>query len=173
LPTDLARSLQRTVALRARFQQRKHLRALRDTLLSTGTIAYRRGGALVWHTDSPGESDLVLDGTSVTFTVSGMSSPQRIDLSSDPGMAKVFDTLRAVLEGNVDRLTPVFDIRVSSKQPLRVALTPRSDALTRSVEEIDLEFDAEFRLRRVSLREPDGDRTEIAFSDHVIETAGG
>ena len=115
---------------------------------------------------------MVLDGTSATFTVSGMSSPQRMDLSSDPGMAKVFETLRAVLEGNLDRLTPIFDIRVNSKKPLKIALTPRSDALARSVEGIDLEFDAEFRLRHVSLREPDGDRTDIAFSEHVIDTAG-
>ena len=37
---------------------------------------------------------------------------------------------------------------------------------------IDLEFDPEYRLRHVSLQEPDGDRTDIAFRDHVIEKDG-
>ena len=175
VPRELAplrEALQRTVSISARFEQKKHLAALRDTLTTTGHLSYHRGGSLVWHTDPPGESELVLEGSTATLSLAGMSSPQTLDLSSEPGMAKVFETLRAVLEADLERLTPLFALRVVRSRPLRIALTPRTEGLARSIAGIELEFDSQYRLRLVSLREPDGDWTDIAFRDHVIETAG-
>ena len=52
---DTAPSLQRTVTLSARFEQRKRLKALqRDG--DHGQLHYREGGRLIWHTDPPSES---------------------------------------------------------------------------------------------------------------------
>ena len=52
------------------------------------------------------------------------------------------------------------------------SLKPRTEALARVLQSIHLDFDRQYRLLHVSLREPDGDRTDIAFRDHVIEKAG-
>lgn len=174
LPADLTplrESLERTVALSARFQQTKHLKALQDQLVTTGRLHYRKGGRLLWHTDPPSESDLVLEGTTATLKVAGMSSPQAFDLSSEPGMGKVFETLRAVLEADLERLTPLFELQIIRARPLEVALKPRTEALARVLQGIQLDFDDQYRLLQVSLREPDGDRTDIVFRDHVIEKA--
>ena len=140
--------------------------------MTTGQLHYRKGGRLLWHTDPPSESDLVLEGTTATLKMAGMSSAQAFDLSSEPGMGKVFETLRAVLEADLERLTPLFELQVIRARPLRVSLKPRTEALARVLQAIQLDFDAQYRLLHVSLREPDGDRTDIAFRDHVIETAG-
>jgi len=175
LPADLTplrESLQRTVTLSARFEQTKHLKALQDQLVTTGRLQYRKGGRLLWHTDPPSESDLVLEGTTATLKMAGMSSAQAFDLSSEPGMGKVFETLRAVLEADLERLTPLFDLQVVRSRPLVVSLKPRTEALARVLKAIELDFDGQYRLLHVSLREPDGDRTDIAFRDHVIEKAG-
>ena len=175
LPADLTLlrdSLRRTIALSARFEQTRHLKALQDPLVTTGRLDYRKGGRLLWHTDPPSESDLVLEGTTATLKVPGMSSGQAFDLSSEPGMGKVFETLRAVLEADLERLTPLFDLKVVRSRPLGVSLKPRNEALARVLQGIRLDFDERYRLLQVSLREPDGDRTDIAFRDHVIETAG-
>ena len=175
LPADLTplrESLQRTVTLSARFEQTKHLKALHDALVTTGQLHYRKGGRLIWHTDPPSESDLVLEGTTATLKMAGMSSAQAFDLSSEPGMGKVFETLRAVLEADLERLTPLFELQVIRARPLGVSLKPRTETLARVLQAIRLDFDDRYRLLHVSLREPDGDRTDIAFRDHVIETAG-
>ena len=175
LPADLTPlrdSLRRTVALSARFEQTRHLKALQDALVTTGRLDYRKGGRLLWHTDPPSESDLVLEGETATLKMPGMSSGQAFDLSSEPGMGKVFETLRAVLEADLERLTSLFELKVVRSQPLGVSLKPRNEALARVLQGIRLDFDAGYRLLQVSLREPDGDRTDIAFRDHVIETAG-
>ena len=175
LPAELAplrESLQHTVALSARFEQTKHLKALQDVLVTTGKLSYRRGGEFRWHTDPPAESDLLLQGATATLMLPGMSSAQTFDLSSAPGMGKVFETLRAVLEADLDRLTPLFDLEIIRTRPLSVSLKSRTAALARALASIRLDFDARFRLLSVSLSEPDGDRTEITFRDHVIETSG-
>jgi len=175
LPADLTPlrdSLRRTVALSARFEQTRHLKALQDALVTTGRLDYRKGGRLLWHTDPPSESDLVLEGSTATLKMPGMSSGQAFDLSSEPGMGKVFETLRAVLEADLERLTSLFELKVVRSQPLGVSLKPRNEALARVLQGIRLDFDAGYRLLQVSLREPDGDRTDIAFRDHVLETAG-
>ena len=169
---SLRESLRRTVSLTARFEQTKHLKALQDALVTTGRLQYRRGGRLVWHTDPPGESELVLEGTTATLKMPGMSNGQAFDLSSEPGMGKVFETLRAVLEADLERLTPLFELQVLRSRPLAVSLKPRTEAIARALQAIRLDFDASDRLLHVSLKEPDGDRTDIAFRDHVIETAG-
>ena len=134
LPADLTplrESLQRTTSLSARFEQTKHLKALQDELVTTGQLHYRRGGRLVWHTNPPSESDLVLEGTTATLKVAGMSSAQAFDLSSEPGMGKVFETLRAVLEADFERLTPLFELQILRARPLGVSLKPRTEALAR------------------------------------------
>jgi outer membrane lipoprotein-sorting protein len=174
LPAELAplrESLRHTRTLSARFEQTKHLKSLQDVLVTTGQLNYRRGGQLRWHTDAPGESELLLDGSTASLKMPGMSSPQAMDLSSDPGMGRVFETLRAVLEADFDRLTALFDLQIVRARPLSVSLKPRTAAVARALEGIRLDFDAGFRLLHVSLREPDGDRTDIAFREHIIETS--
>jgi hypothetical protein len=87
-------------------------------------------------------------------------------------MGKVFETLRAVLEADLERLTPLFELQIIRARPLTVSLKPRTEVLARVLQTIRLDFDGQYRLLHVSLSEPDGDRTDIAFRDHVIEKAG-
>lgn len=175
IPPELAalrESLRHTLTLSAQFEQTRHLRALQDALVTTGHVYYRRGGELRWHTDPPAESDLVLEGATATLRMPGMASALVFDLSSDPGIGKVFETLRAVLEADLERLTPLFDVAIIRSQPLSVSLKPRTAALARALQAIRIDFDVHFRLVDISLSEPDGDSTDIKFHDHVIKTFG-
>src|SRR5262249_57410075 len=103
--TPLRESLQRTVTLSARFEQTKHLKALRDALVTTGQLHYRKGGRLIWHTDPPGESDLVLEGTTATLKMAGMSCAQALVLLSEAGMGIGFGMRPEVLDAGIRRLT--------------------------------------------------------------------
>jgi outer membrane lipoprotein-sorting protein len=167
----LRESLQRTEKLSARFTQTRHLAALHDALVTEGTLEYQKGGRLVWRTRPPAASELVLDGQHVTISYPGMGAAQTVDFSSEPGMGRVFETIRAVLEADFDRLLPLFTLTVERKVPLRVSLSPRTEELARTLRRIQLNFDRSFRLTHVVLNEPDGDATEISFRDQKIQTA--
>jgi Outer membrane lipoprotein carrier protein LolA len=161
LPRELValrESLQRTQKLSARFTQARHLAALHD-------------GRLVWRTLPPAASELVLDGQQVTISYPGMGGAQTIDFSSEPGMGRVFETIRAVLQADLEHLESLFTLTVERQNPLSVALTPRTQELARTLRRIQLDFDARLRLVHIVLKEPDGDSTEISFRDHVIQTS--
>jgi outer membrane lipoprotein-sorting protein len=174
LPQDLVplrESLQRTKKLSARFTQTRHLAALQGALTTEGTLEYEKGGRLVWRTLPPAESELVLAGQKVTISYPGMGGAQTIDFSSDPGMGRVFETIRAVLQADLEELQPLFKLSVTRREPLSLSLLPRKPELARTLRSIQLDFDRQLRLVHVGLTEPDGDSTEIAFRDHVVQTA--
>jgi outer membrane lipoprotein-sorting protein len=174
LPRELValrESLQRTKKMSARFTQTRHLAALHGALTTEGTLEYENGGRLVWRTLPPAESELVLDGQQVTMSYPGMGGAQTINFSADPGMGRVFETIRAVLQADLEQLEPLFTFVVGRKDPLSLSLSPRTPELARTLRSIQLDFDRRFRLVHVGLTEPDGDSTEISFRDHVIQTS--
>jgi outer membrane lipoprotein-sorting protein len=174
LPPELSAlhdSLQRTKRVSARFTQTRHLSALHGALTSEGSLEYENGGRLVWKTLPPAESELVLDGQHVTISYPGMGGAQTVDFSADPGMGRVFETIRAVLQADLVELQPLFKLVVVRKQPLSLALSPKTEVLARTLRRIELDFDRRLRLVHVGLTEPDGDSTDIVFRDHVLQSS--
>ena len=60
--TALKQKMDRLEQVRARFTQTRRWAALKDTLVSRGTVTYDRRGRLSWKTEAPGESELEYDG---------------------------------------------------------------------------------------------------------------
>lgn len=167
----LREALQRTVKVSAKFTQTRHLAALHDVLTTQGALEYQNGGRLVWKTFPPSESELVLEGQRVTITYPGMGGTQDVDFASEPGMGKVFETIRAVLQADLDHLRELFTVSIKRKEPLSLTLKPRTQQLSRTLRRIQLDFDHQLRLVHVHLDEPDGDSTDIVFRDHQIQTS--
>jgi outer membrane lipoprotein-sorting protein len=167
----LRESLQKTRRMTARFKQTRHWSALQDALVTQGSIRYEKGGQLVWRTDPPAESEVIVDDQRATIHYPALGTTQTLDFSAEPGLGKVFQTIRAVMEADLESLQPLFQLRLDRKVPLSLTLTPRSPEVSRTVKRIHMEFDKALHLTSVRLDEPSGDWTEIAFHDHVIETA--
>ena len=174
IPAELSAlraSMQRTERLSAKFTQTRHLAALHDALTTEGSLEYQSGGRLVWRTFPPSESELVMDGERVTIRYAGMSGAQTVDFASEPGMGRVFETIRAVLQADLDRMRSLFTVTIRRKEPLSLSLSPKAQELAKTLRRIQLDFDRQLRLIHVGLDEPDGDSTEISFRDHVIQTS--
>jgi len=168
----LRETLKRTQKLSVRFKQSRHWAALQDTLVTEGSLRYQKGGTLVWHTDPPSESTLTLEGRVATLSTPGLGTRETVDLNADPGMARVFDSIGAVLQADLESLQPLFSIRVVRRtSPLELELIPKGAELAKTVKRIGLTFQSsgdQQRLTTVLLEEGGGDRTEIAFFDHQI-----
>lgn len=167
--TALRTSLQRTRQLSARFKQTRHWAALQDALVTQGSVRYEKAGQLIWHTDPPAESEVILDGQRATIHYPALKTTQTVDFASDPGLRKVFQSIRSVLEADLESLEPLFELQLNRSVPLSLTLKPRLPEVSRTVKRIQLEFDKELRLTQVRLDEPGGDWTEIAFHSHVIQ----
>ncbi len=163
----LREKLARTTSLRATFVQKRHWAALRDPLVTEGTFSYTRPDQLRWHTQPPNESELVLEGRRAVMRYPALGTEQQFDLASDPGMATILDSILAVLQADVDRLLPQYNLKVVRRAPLDLELRPKSEQVAKVVERVELTFDARLNLANVVLREAGGDWTEIAFRDQV------
>lgn len=166
--TALRESLARTQKLSARFTQTRHWAALQDALVTEGTFEYQKSGRLVWRTAAPAESELVVENRTALMRYPALGTTESIDFSSDPGMARVFESIGAVLQADLEKLLPLFVLAVEGKAPLRLTLTPRTKELAEVVQRIRLAFDGQLRLTRVSLEEASGDRTDITFREHSV-----
>ncbi len=173
LPSMIAlrKRLAATESLTARFTQKRHWAALKDTLLTEGTLQYDRSGKMVWKTEKPSVSELTLEGASATMRFPALNTTQKFDLSSEPGMAKVFESITAVLKADLERLVPLYAVRVRKAAPLELELTPRNPQVASVVSRLHLTFNATPDLTGVTLEEPGGDSTEIAFRDHAVKMA--
>ena len=171
--TALQRSLQRTQSLTARFHQSRRWTALKDVLESDGRLQYTRGGALVWRTEHPAESELRLEGNRAVMSYPALKTEQTIDFSTDPGMGKVFETIRAVLQADLGVLQPLFELTVVRSTPLSLTLTPRTPELQRMLRSIRLEFNAQSLLTHVVLTEPSQDTTDLLFSQQDVQRSAG
>ncbi len=121
--------------------------------------------------DPPTESEVIIDDQRATIHYPALGTTQTLDFSAEPGLGRVFQSIRSVLEADLDRLQPIFELKLDRKVPLSLTLKPRLREVSRTVERIRLEFDKQLRLTHVRLDEAGGDWTEIVFHDHVIETA--
>jgi len=169
--TALAAHLARTSEVSAHFTQRRTLSALKDVLVSEGTFSWRRGGKLDWHVQTPTESEILLDYKTAVMRYPALQMEQAIDLSSQPQLAAVFQSILAVLRADLERLKPQYELSVQKKSPLWLDLKPKSAEVASVVEKIHLRFDERMDLARVTLDEAGGDTTDIAFQGHVKQVS--
>jgi outer membrane lipoprotein-sorting protein len=163
----LKEKLAKTVSLEAKFVQKRHWAALKDPLVTEGSFSYQKPDRIRWRTLPPNESELVLTGKRAQMRFPALGTEQEFDLGADPGLASVLDSIMAVLQADVDRLLPIYELTVVKKSPLQLGLKPRSDQVAKVVERIELTFDSKLFLTLVVLHESGGDWTEIAFRDQV------
>lgn len=162
----------RTPGLRAQFVQQRRWAALKDVLESSGTVAFERNGKLVWKTEKPSPTELVLDGAKATLKAGKLGVSQTFDLASDPGMAAVFESLTALVKADFATLEKQFQLKVTRASPVEVDLVPRAEGLAKVVSTIHLAFDKGHRLQSVELFEAAGDRTQIRFTGHAALDGG-
>jgi len=149
------------------FVQHKSLAIVEITLKSEGMIFFRRPGSVRYEIDSPTRSLLMYDGKKVrsyTF-IEG-----KWDLRRNPQGTAAGQVLRQMgrwIQGDFAADRKMFNVEVLpwEKGEGLIRLTPRSDALARFVQWIDLHVvkAPDYRVTRVTIRESDVDVTELRF----------
>lgn len=136
------------------FSQRKFLKVLRNPLLSSGRFIYHQQQGVLWQTQVPVASMLLLNDNRLISTEGEQDLPVAV--------AKVF---KALLGANFQALAPEFTMvgQVGNgQQPWQLNLTPKTDLLKKMFANIQLNGDSE--LRQLTLVEVNGNRTELLFS---------
>ena len=148
--------------LTATFEQKKFSPLLKKPLVSRGTIR-AKGDAMLWLSDTPEPTRLRIDGTSLQLLYVNQKT-----LEVYPLKGKMASMAASPLP-RLATLREKFDLSAdphAKPGTLAVLLTPKDAELKQFVDTVRVTLDEAAGVVRIfELTDPDGERTEITFTD--------
>ena len=146
-----------------RFDQTKQLVGIKKPLASNGRFCVVAGKGVLWRTLQPFPSTLRLTRDEIVQMQGGRVA-MRLDAKQEPVVRMINSVLFSLLSGDLGQLDKLFEMDggIQGKQ-WKVALTAREAALAKAIGAMTLE--GSDYVKKVTLSEAGGDRTEILFSD--------
>ncbi|GMU44932.1 MAG: outer membrane lipoprotein carrier protein LolA [Xanthomonadales bacterium] len=166
LLTTLSRRLTTTPVLRGEFIQERTLAGFAKPLRSAGRFVAARGRGVLWITREPFPGELAITTEAIRERVDGTEAVM-VDASREPALREVNRILLALLQGEFAALAGQFEVSGNATAtPWTLQLLPRGP-LAQAIAKIELEGGRQ--VDRVTIHEPGGDVSRIAFS---AQTAG-
>ena len=148
---------------RAHFIEQKKLAALTTPLTSEGELLYRKPAHLEKITTAPTPEKLVVDGDRLVISDAGNGAPRVLELSDQPQVAALIDTIRAAVTGDAATLQRLYTVDATGdRTDWRIVMRPRDPALGRLVQEVDLTGAAQ--LRTLASLAPNGDTDTLTIT---------
>jgi len=123
----------------ATFREEKNLAALERPLISIGRLHYRSPRILEKITSSPKSERLAVDGDHLTITM-GPEPSRVLDLSAQPELQALVDTIRGTLSGDLKLLRTYYVVRgEGTSSAWRLMLTPSDSRVARFVRVVIVE----------------------------------
>lgn len=158
---QLQAQLRAAPIVRGSFVQQKFLRALPQPLTSRGDFTLAQGKGLLWQLTSPFAQDLRITPQGIAKRDAQgqwQALPQQMGASRETGI------FLAVLAGDTHGLQENFDISLAGDaQDWTMTMKPSSALLSQVFDAIVIQGDT--LVRRIELRETQGDRTVLQLQD--------
>ncbi len=156
--------------VRGAFEQRKTVKGFRNPLVSSGEFIVSRQRGVLWRTQEPFASTLVVTRDRVLARAADGSVARRLSANEEPAVRAISETLFGVMAADLSALAQRFTIDgEAGRDGWRLVLLPRDAALARWVQRVELE--GERFLRGVRLLEGSGDLTAIRLGRHSTGAA--
>lgn len=151
------------VVLRGQFEQSKTVVGFRNPLRSEGRFVVARDRGVIWQTDKPFASELVVTAAQIRSRQPDGSVRVEVDASQQPAMRSVNTVLFALISGDLQSLQRLFQVTplAMDEEGWQLRLTPRSRMLARAFSSLTLHGDRHVRV--VEIVEAGGDRARIQF----------
>jgi outer membrane lipoprotein-sorting protein len=153
LLAHISRQLIQSSITQGKFQQEKQLKFLTKPLISNGLFIYHQKQGVIWQTESPLQSILLMNESTMLTGEEKQAVP--------PALGHVF---KALLGGEMDQLTDHFV--VTGKQQgmsWSLQLAPKDEFFKKVITTINVTGDSE--IRNWELHESGGNVTRIHFTD--------
>jgi outer membrane lipoprotein-sorting protein len=156
--------------VRAQFSQTRTIKDLPQPLRSQGKMLIARDTGLLWDQTSPFPMMLMLDDSRMVQIVNGQP-PQVVTAENNPQMFQFNHLLRALFQADRKVLEQNFRLDFQDKGEGRwsLRLTPVTTPLDKIFASIDLA--GKTYLETIQLNDKQGDRTDIALSQHQLTPA--
>lgn len=153
--------LRPSAVLRGEFAQEKVVQGFRNPLRSCGQFLLARERGVVWRSEQPFASVLVLSRAGLRVDGAAQALP-------DQALTQVQQLLLALIGGDLERLDAQFELQAShDDRGWQLQATPRDPALAQRLRDLRLRGGA--FVDEVSFSDAQGNRTTIRFSAQRAE----
>lgn len=167
---DLQHRFTEQPVVRAHFTQTRTIKDLPQPLRSQGKMLIARDLGLLWDQTTPFLMQLLLDDKRMVQVINGQP-PQTITAENNPQMFQFNHLLRALFQADRKVLEENFRVEFADtgKGRWTLRLTPTTTPLDKIFAGIDLA--GKTYLESIQLNDKQGDRTDIALSQHQLMPA--
>ncbi|MFM0512417.1 outer membrane lipoprotein carrier protein LolA [Paraburkholderia sp. RL17-373-BIF-A] len=169
LVSQIAAHLAQAKGVRAQFTQTQTLAAMKQPLVSTGSLLFFRERGVIWQIDTPYKATYVITDAGVTEVNANGQRVTAHSAQGTRGVAQVSKMMRAMLGGDLSALYSQFDVRAEgSAAQWRMQLTPNQPQIAQSIK--GLEMNGGDYLQRLRITLANGDVTQLDFTKSAAVT---
>ncbi len=172
LVSQIASHLAQAKGVRAQFTQTQTLAAMKQPLVSTGSLLFVRERGVIWQIDTPYKATYVITDAGVTEVNANGQRVTAHSAQGTRGVAQVSKMMRAMLGGDLSALYSQFDVQAEgSAAQWRMQLTPNQPQIAQSIKGLQMNGGDYLQSLRITLANGDITKLDFAKSAAVTELA--
>jgi outer membrane lipoprotein-sorting protein len=172
LVSQIAAHLAQAKGVRAQFTQTQTLSAMKQPLVSTGSLVFFRERGVIWQIDTPYKVTYIITDAGVSEVSANGQRTNTNSGNSVRGVAQVSRMMRAMLGGDLSALYSQFDVKADgTPAQWRMQLTPNQPQLAQSIKGLEMSGGDYLQGLRITLANGDVTRIDFAKSAAVSELA--
>ena len=169
LVSQIASHLAQAKGVRAQFTQTQTLAAMKQPLVSTGSLLFFRDRGVIWQIDTPYKATYVITDAGVAEVDANGQRVTAHSAQGTRGVAQVSKMMRAMLGGDLSALYSQFDVQAEgSAAQWRMQLTPNQPQIAQSIKGLQMNGGDYLQSLRITLA--NGDVTKLDFAKSVAVT---
>ena len=172
LVSQIAAHLAAAKGVRAQFTQTQTLAAMKQPLVSTGSLLFLRERGVIWQIATPYKATYVMTDAGVAEVDANGRRVTTHSAQGARGVAQVSKMMRAMLGGDLSALYSQFDVQAEgSAAHWRLQLTPNQPQIAQSIKGLQMSGGDYLQSLRIALANGDTTQLEFSRSEMVSEPA--
>ncbi|MEZ0601508.1 outer membrane lipoprotein carrier protein LolA [Paraburkholderia sp. IW21] len=169
LVSQIAAHLAQAKGVRAQFTQTQTLAAMKQPLVSTGSLLFFRERGVIWQIDTPYKATYVITDAGVAEVNANGQRVTTHGAQGTRGVAQVSKMMRAMLGGDLSALYSQFDVEAEgSAAQWHMQLTPNQPQIAQSIKGLQMKGGDYLQSLRITLA--NGDITKLDFAKSAAVT---
>ncbi|TCG08637.1 hypothetical protein BZM27_10665 [Paraburkholderia steynii] len=174
LVSQVASRLAQAKGVRAQFTQTQTLSAMKQPLVSTGTLVFFRERGVIWRVDTPYKATYVITDAGVSEVDANGKRVNTKSAQGVRGVAQVSKMMRAMLGGDLSALYSQFDVdALGTPSQWKLELKPNQPQLAQSIKGLQMTGGEFLQTLRITLANGDVTQIEFAKSEAINDLAPG
>ena len=161
---NLLAAIRQNRSTQADFQEQRVIRLMRNPVQSSGSVSFQPPNKFRREVKGNSPSITVSDGRDLWIYYPNFKSAERYSLGKGSPLDATVAAINSAL--NLENIESSFNVSATkSDNGHELALLPRTAAMKRVFQKLDLRINSEFRVARTDMLLPNGDRIVTTYSN--------